>query len=90
MSESEKKLFITTSDLIKRINASLDEDTNEESSVTTTTTMATTQSADLKPKFELQKRLPDGSTLKADEQDMEVADLQSKIKQVRTQSKAID
>ena len=88
MSESEKKLFITTSDLIKRINASLDEDTNEESSVTTTT--ATTQSADLKPKFELQKRLPDGSTLKADEQDMEVADLQSKIKQVRTQSKAID
>ena len=88
MSESEKKLFITTSDLIKRINASLDEDTNEESSVTTT--MATTQSADLKPKFELQKRLPDGSTLKADEQDMEVADLQSKIKQVRTQSKAID
>ena len=76
MNESEKPLFLTTSDLLKRINASLDEEHSKESSDVTESI------GDLKPKFELQKRLPDGSTMKADEQDMEVADLQSKIKQV--------
>ena len=71
MVEAEKKLFLTTSDLIKRINSSLDEDQS-----------SCANYEGMKPQFELQKRLPDGSTMKADEKDMEVADLQSKIKQV--------
>ena len=34
-------------------------------------------------KFELQRRMPDGSTKRADEADVAAADLQSKIKQVK-------
>jgi tetratricopeptide (TPR) repeat protein len=61
------KMFITTSDLLNTMNKTLDE-------------MATDQDI-ASPRFELQKRLPDGSTVKADAADMAVADMESKFTQ---------
>lgn len=65
----KKKLFYTTSDMMKTINKSI----------------ASLDSPDdaISPRVELQRRMPDGSTRRANEKDMEAADMDSKLKQVR-------
>ena len=67
--EPNKNLFITTSDVLRIINGALDKlEANPEDRLR-------------QPRFELQKRLPDGSTIKADAADMAVADMESKLSQ---------
>jgi tetratricopeptide (TPR) repeat protein len=61
------KMFFTTSHLLNTMNSALDK--------------LTTDQDDASPRFELQKRLPDGSTVKADARDMAVADMESKFTQ---------
>ena len=60
--------FITTSDVLNQLNKNLKELTlpGEES---------------LDPRFELQKRLPDGSTIPASQADLSASDLQNKLQQ---------
>ena len=67
--KKKKKLFYTTSDMMKTINKSI----------------ASLDSSDdaISPRVELQRRMPDGSTRRADERDLEAADMDSKLKQVR-------
>ena len=60
-------MFFTTSHLLNTMNSALDK--------------LTTDQDDVSPRFELQKRLPDGSTVKADARDMAVADMESKFTQ---------
>lgn len=69
--DGEKKLFFTTSDLLNKMNSVLggmndNDDNTAESS---------------KPRFELQKRLPNGNTVRASPSDMMVADMESKVTQ---------
>lgn len=68
-SSEKKKLFYTTSDIMNTINKSI----------------ASLDSADdaISPRVELQRRMPDGSTRRADDKDLEAADMESKLKQVR-------
>jgi len=61
------KLFFTTSDLMNTMNDVLKKLESPEDN--------------LSPRFELQKRLPNGTTVKADERDIEVANMESKFKQ---------
>jgi tetratricopeptide (TPR) repeat protein len=72
-SSSSSKLFFTTSDLLSRINETLAGMDDPE--------------VPLNPRFELQRRLPDGSTRKATPADQQVADLESKIKQAADEVK---
>eukprot|EP00978_Attheya_sp_CCMP212_P008142 scaffold18983_cov53-Attheya_sp.AAC.1 len=58
--------FYTTSDLMDTMNEAM---------------KGTGGDPDTGPQVELQKRMPDGSTVRADEKDMAVANLQSKVKQ---------
>ena len=79
VNENDHKFF-TTSDLLKTINGILKEHSPEEiASDDGKRKDESTKSGG----FELQRRLPDGSTRKADESDIAIADFQSKIKQVR-------
>ena len=79
VNENDHKFF-TTSDLLKTINGILKEHSPEEiASDDGKRNDESTKSGG----FELQRRLPDGSTRKADESDIAIADFQSKIKQVR-------
>jgi len=66
----KKKLFYTTSDMMKTINKSI----------------ASLDSPDdaISPRVELQRRMPDGSTRRADEKDLKAADMDSMLKQVST------
>lgn len=68
-SKSKKKLFYTTSDMVKTMN----------------NTMASLDSPGdaISPRVELQRRMPNGSTRRVTEKDMEAADMDSKLKQVR-------
>ena len=67
------QMFLTTTDMLNRMNSALE--TNESD--------ASGDGADSEgPKFELQRRLPDGSTRRADEEERKAADMQSKLKQV--------
>lgn len=63
--DEPKKLFLTTTDLLNTMNSALSKMDEE----------------GVQPRFELQKRLPNGSTAKCSEQDMAVADMESKFKQ---------
>lgn len=65
--EEGAKLFYTTTDLMNTMNSALIKLETEQDVAS--------------PRFELQKRLPNGSTVKADENDMAVADMESKFKQ---------
>lgn len=67
MEDEPFKMFFTTSYLLNTMNSALDK-------------LSTDQDV-ASPRFELQKRLPDGSTVKADARDMAVADMESKFKQ---------
>jgi hypothetical protein len=60
--------FVTTSDVLNHLNNNLKE-----------LTMPSEEY--LKPHFELQKRLPDGSTIPASESDLSASDLQNKVQQ---------
>lgn len=66
--DKKKRLFYTTSDMMKTINKSI----------------ASLDSPDdvISPRVELQRRMPDGSTRRADDKDLEAADMDSKLKQV--------
>jgi hypothetical protein len=66
--KDDKKLFFTTSDLMNTMNQALMADPSDP----------------LQPKFELQRRLPDGSTRRADESEVAAADMDSKVQQVST------
>jgi len=70
---SDDKMFFTTSDLMEKMNSTLRNGDTE----------------NFGPQFELQKRLPDGSTRRANDSEMAMADFQSKLKQVRIENKAI-
>lgn len=60
--------FITTSDVLNHLNKNLKE-------------LVAPGEEHLDPRFELQKKLPDGSTIPASESDMSASDLQNKIQQ---------
>ena len=60
-------MFITTSDVLNTMNNALNE--------------LATDLDNASPRFELQKRLPDGSTVRADDRDMAVANMESKFAQ---------
>jgi len=67
---SDDKMFFTTSDLMEKMNSTL-------------------RNGDTKifgPQFELQKRLPDGTTRRANDSEMAMADFQSKLKQAAVQA----
>jgi hypothetical protein len=63
----KKKMFLTTSDIMKRMNAAIKENDNALSSDT--------------GGFELQRKLPDGSHRPANEAEVAAADFQTKMKQ---------
>lgn len=68
--EDKDKLFFTTTDLLNKINSVIQENQEESSS-------------DAKGGFELQRRLPDGSTRLCTKDEAAAADFQAKLKQVR-------
>ena len=68
--EDKDKLFFTTTDLLNKINSVIQENQEENSS-------------DAKGGFELQRRLPDGSTRLCTKDEAAAADFQAKLKQVR-------
>lgn len=81
-------MFLTTSDLLHRMNAALMENCPRQSDQGLLESRVLADSDDgggedeTQPRFELQRRLPDGSTRKADESERKAADVQAKIKQV--------
>jgi len=77
-STNQSKMFFTTSDLLNRINGVLEEIHSNDSEGDGGDG---NNGTDAKGQFELQKKMPDGSTRKADENDMALADFQSKLKQ---------
>ena len=72
--EDKDKLFFTTTDLLNKINSVIQENQEESSS-------------DAKGGFELQRRLPDGSTRLCTKDEAAAADFQAKLKQVRMSTK---
>jgi hypothetical protein len=68
-SGNKKKLFYTTSDMMTTMNKALSE-------------MDSPDDHGINPRVELQRRMPDGTTRRADENDLEAADMDSKFKQV--------
>lgn len=76
----ERKLFFTTTDLIERLNSTVAEVSGEDAPANPKNNVGC-QPQSQQRGFELQRRMPDGSSRKADEGDRAVADFQSKIKQ---------
>ena len=76
----ERKLFFTTTDLIERLNSTVAEVSGEDAPANPKNNVVC-QPQSQQRGFELQRRMPDGSSRKADEGDRAVADFQSKIKQ---------
>lgn len=70
--DEKKQLFFTTSDLVNRLNGHLE-------------SMEKPTDEGVNPRFELQKRLPDGSTRRASEEELAAADMQTKVKQAAEQ-----
>jgi hypothetical protein len=68
-SGDKKKLFYTTSDVMTTINKALSD-------------LDSPDDDDMNPRVELQRRMPDGTTRRANEKDLEAADMDSKLKQV--------
>ncbi len=68
--------FFTTSDLLKTINNVIKDTGPNSNNDGNTATQSGSEG------FELQRRMPDGSTRRADEGDIALADFQSKMKQV--------
>ena len=81
----DESIFFTTSDLLKTINNVIKETGNDELNPQNCNNHngPVNSSSSTSEGFELQKRMPDGSTRKADESDIALADFQSKMKQVR-------
>jgi len=71
--EGKTKLFFTTSDLLTKVNDTLKSLDDPD--------------VPLHPRFELQRRLPDGSTRNATPSDQKVADMQSKFQQAAAEVK---
>ena len=74
-SSTNGKLFFTTTDLMNKLNETV-----------AVGTSGSTDNDSL-PHFELQRRLPDGSTRKATPADQQLADMQSKFQQVAAEVK---
>jgi hypothetical protein len=74
-SSTNGKLFFTTTDLMNKLNETF-----------AVGTSSSTDNDSL-PHFELQRRLPDGSTRKATPADQQLADMQSKFQQVAAEVK---
>lgn len=84
--DNSKKLFFTTTDLLDKINSILSssavtDDCNKDASKQKKDNDEDGQQMSA-PCFELQRRLPDGSTRKATAQEAAAADFQAKLKQV--------
>jgi hypothetical protein len=84
--DDDDQMFFTTSDLIQTINNVLKDNQpqpqvhNDKTNVNEN--LNSNSNDESVGGFELQRRLPDGTTRKADEKDIAMADFQSKIKQV--------
>ena len=65
-------MFFTTSDLLQRLNSSINDSIGEE--------------APSPSGFELQRQMPDGSYRRAEERELAAANFQTKMKQVRRSS----
>ena len=74
------KMFFTTTDLLNKINSVMQE---EELKNSTKDGDPSQEPQKDQPQFELQRRLPDGSTRKASKDEADYADFQAKLKQVR-------
>lgn len=61
-------MFFTTSDLLQRLNSSINDSVGEDAPAAG---------------FELQRQMPDGSYRRAEEKELEAANFQTKMKQVR-------
>ena len=61
-------MFFTTSDLLQRLNSSINDSIGEEAP---------------SGGFELQRQMPDGSYRRAEERELAAANFQTKMKQVR-------
>jgi len=83
--QEEKKLFFTTTDLLNKINTVLQQE-QLKASPKSSDTDPLLQTQEDEPQFELQRRLPDGSTRKANNVETDYADFQAKLKQVRNAS----
>ncbi len=82
--DDPNQMFFTTSDLVKTINGILKENEAEFNEARGGGGVANSSSSSSGcGGFELQRRLPNGTTRRADENDMALADFQSKLKQVR-------
>jgi hypothetical protein len=75
------KMFFTTTDLLNKINSVMQEEQLKNSSAKDGDPSQELQKD--QPQFELQRRLPDGSTRKASKDEADYADFQAKLKQVR-------
>lgn len=71
-------MFFTTTDLLNKINSVMQEEQLKNSYGDPSQEPQQDQ-----PQFELQRRLPDGSTRKASKDEADYADFQAKLKQVR-------
>ena len=82
--QNHNKHFFTTTDLLEKINSILSSSADANRNNENDCTQKHFDENDDAPRFELQRRLPDGTTRKATPQESAAADFQSKLKQVRT------
>ena len=68
VNESPASPFVTTSDVMNQLNKQL-------------ASLSSPEDAHLKPRFELQKRLPDGSAIPASQDEIAAADFKTKLEQ---------
>ena len=68
--KNEKKLFFTTTDLLQRLNSSIQDSVGDCDNVSSS------------GGFELQRQMPDGSYRRAEEGEVAAANFQTKMKQV--------
>lgn len=73
--------FFTTTDLINRINASLEDTSDTFNSPSSEEARKYEKSQSNRPKFELQRRFSDGTTRKASPEETAAADFQAKLQQ---------
>ena len=74
--DGPQKMFLTTSDVLNSMNTVLEK--------------MESPGETMSPRFELQRRLPDGSTRRADEKDVAAADMESKFKQAAEEIKDLN
>ena len=75
-SAAKKKMFFTTSDLIEKMNSAMNGFNKNDGMAKDDDQFA--------PRFELQRKMPDGSYRRAEESELAAADFQVKLKQAST------